>query len=320
MNGAGGRPGIRRSRAEAGTYCRPPGRIMVTAVAVMAATTACLLAAACTGKPGRPAASPTAPGPPGPSQPGPAPGHGPAWLLTRGALSQLVRDPAARARVDGARIYEILRPGQRPLAGVAADPVVTFSSAAGLTGAVRRGDVPAGSYGVLYDPEAWPYTPPDEQRDPVAAAARAAQGAHARGLRLLVSPAVNLATVLAPGSRKPRWQRFLNLRLAARMAAVADIVDIQAQSLERDTASYTAFVRAAAAQARSAKPGVTVLAGLSTNPPGEPVTSQHLADVIQATRALVDGYWLNIPAPGPRCPTCNPSRPEIGRQVLRQAG
>ena len=54
------------------------------------------------------------------------------------------------------------------------------------------------------------------------------------------------------------------------------MVELQAQSLERDTATYRSFVTAAAAQASAAQPGVTLLAGLSTNPPGAPVTTEHL--------------------------------------------
>ncbi len=59
--------------------------------------------------------------------------------------------------------------------------MVTYSSAATLIEAVRSGQVPSDAYGVLYDPEAWAFTPPDEQRDPVAAASQAAQAAHSRG-------------------------------------------------------------------------------------------------------------------------------------------
>ena len=91
----------------------------------------------------------------------------------------------------------------------------------------------------------------------------------------------------------------------------------QAQSLERSTSTYAAFVRDAAAQARAANPRVTILAGLSTNPPGAEVTSQQLTDAIHATRGTVEGYWLNIPGRGPRCPTCNPPRPDVGRAALR---
>ena len=60
-----------------------------------------------------------------------------------------------------------------------------------------------------------------------------------------------------------------------------------------------------------------MLAGLSTNPPGAPVDSQHLTSAIQATRSMVDGYWLNIPGRGARCPNCNAPRPNIAIQTLQ---
>ena len=254
---------------------------------------------------------------PGTSSAVQAPPNGPAWLLTRSALSQLLADPAARDELRSSRVYEILQPGQRALAGVAAEPVVTFASAAALEDAVIRGQLRGGIYGVLYDPEAWSFTPVAEQRDPVRAAVRAAAVAHAHGLRLIVAPALNLTTVLDPAGQQPRWQEFLSLHLAGRLARAADVVEVQAQSLERDTVVYASFVRTATSQATAANPGIAMLAGLSTNPPGAPVDGQHLAAAIQATRSAVAGYWLNIPSPGARCPTCHAARPDIAIQVLR---
>jgi hypothetical protein len=232
-------------------------------------------------------------------------------------LSQLAADPAVRAKLQGALVYEILQPGQQPLAGITAKPVMTFASATALEDAVTGGRLPAGTYGVLYDPEVWSFTPVAEQRDPVQAATRAAAVAHAHGLRLIVTPALNLTTVLAPGTQQPRWRAFLDLNLIARLAGVADIIELQAQSLERDTVAYTAFIRAATSQASTANPRIIVLAGLSTNPPGAPVDSQQLTAAVQATQSMVDGYWLNIPGPGPRCPTCNNPRPDIAVQTLQ---
>ena len=274
------------------------------------------LLAACTGGPA--AGHPPASGTPAATSPAPVP-RSPAWLVTRAALSQLIADSTVKELLSGARLYELLQPGQRPLPGIAADLVVVFPSAVALQRAVTGGQVPAGAYGVLYDPEAWSYTPAAEQRDPVAAAERAAAVAHAHGLRFFVAPALNLTTVLAPGGSS-RWQSFLRLGLIGRLARVADVVELQAQSLERDTATYRSFVSAAAAQASAAQPGVTVLAGLSTNPPGAPVTTEFLLSAIAATRSLVDGYWLNVPGQGPRCPTCNAPRPDIAAQTLQRLG
>jgi hypothetical protein len=233
-------------------------------------------------------------------------------------LSQLLADAVVRGKLRRSRIYEVLQPGQQALVGVAAEPVVSFASAAALENAVSGGRLGPGIYGVLYDPEAWPFTPAAEQRDPVRAAAQAAAVAHAHGLRLIVTPGLNLTTVLDPGSRGPRWRQFLALNLAGQLARHADVIELQAQSLERDNGLYATFVRTATSQAGAANPRISVLAGLSANPPGAPVDSQNLTEAIDATRSTVAGYWLNIPGQGPRCPTCNPARPDIAIQTVRE--
>jgi len=295
-----------------------PGRrtAVAAALAAVAAVAACSGAPAST-SPG-PEASTVSPAPSASSPAAQAPPAGPAWLLTRSALAQLLTDPVVRDELHGARIYEILQPGQPALAGVTAEPVVTFASAAALENAIRHGRLEPGTYGVLYDPEAWSFTPVAEQRDPVDAAARAAAVAHTHRLRLIVAPALNLTTVMDPAGGTPRWRRFLALNLAGHMARVADVIELQAQSLERDTAAYAAFVRAATSQATAAHPGISVLAGLSTNPPGAPVDSRRLAAAVNATRSAVAGYWFNIPGPGPRCPACRPARPDIAIGTLRR--
>ena len=241
----------------------------------------------------------------------------PIWLLTRSALALLAADPAVRAGFGRSQVYEILPPGQRPVPGVDATPVVTFTAVAALGDALAGHRLPAGTRAVLYDPEAWSFTSAAEQRDPARAAALAAALAHAHGLKIIVAPALNLTTVLAPGSSAPRWRQFLDLRLAAKIGEVADFLDLQAQSLERSPASYANFVRQAAAQARAANPHVIVLAGLSTNPPGAVVDSQQLTAAIRASWPAVEGYWLNVPGRGPRCPTCYLFRPDVAIGALR---
>jgi hypothetical protein len=237
-------------------------------------------------------------------------------MLTRSALAQMLSNSGVRTGLEHTRVYELLQPGQKPLSGVDATPVVTYPSVPELRSALEDNSLPAGTGAVLYDPEAWSYTPAAEQRNPVQAAAQAAELAHAHGLKIIIAPALNLTTVLEPGSSAPRSQTFLDLNLAGAMAKIADTIELQAQSLERDPEAYATFVHAAAAQARARNPNVTVLAGLSTNPPGAAVNSQQLTDAIVASRSDVDGYWLNIPGQGPRCPTCNAPRPDLGIAVL----
>jgi hypothetical protein len=245
-----------------------------------------------------------------------SPASGLSWMLTRAALAQMITQPAVRAGLARSRVYQILQLGQRPLAVAGAVPVVTFSAVGGLHQAITGQRLPIGTRAVLYDPEAWSFTPHAEQVAPARAAQSALSLARAHGLRLIVAPALNLSTV-RPGLSGPRWRQFLELDLAGQLAKVSDVIELQAQSLERSPRTYRAFVRAAAAQARQANPAVQVLAGLSTNPPGAMVTSRQLIAAIRATEGLVDGYWLNVPGRGPRCPTCDAPQPDNGRQVLR---
>jgi hypothetical protein len=248
------------------------------------------------------------------------PGHDhPAWLLSRSVLAQLVLDPDAVSELNGKLVYELLQPGEPPLPGVVAEPVVTYTSAAALESAVNAGKVPAGTVGVLYDPEAWVFTPVAEQKNPVRAATAAAAAAHAHGLQFIVTPAIDLASVLDPNGAGPEWRQFLDLDLVGRLAKVADVVELQAQSLEQNAKVYTAFVQAAVAQATAARSGIDLLAGLSTNPPGVAVDAQELAADVQATRSVMDGYWLNVPGPGVQCPTCNAPQPAMAVQVLAVA-
>ncbi len=281
-------------------------------VAGLATAVTCVLAG-CSASPGAGSPAPSASGTPAPVSTGP--GERSTWMLTRGALTQVLSDSSVAARLASARVYEILTPGEPPLASAGAEPVVTFSAVSALRQAVDGGQLPAGTRAVLYDPEVWPYTPVAEQRDPVRAAQQAAAVTRAHHLTLIVAPALDLATV-QPRSGGPLWRQYLRLDLVGGIARVAGVVEVQAQSLERDPQAYRAFVRAAAAQARAANPHVSVLAGLSTNPPGPVVSSAQLAAAIRASSAAVSGYWLNIPGQGPRCPACNAPRPDLAREML----
>ena len=304
-----------------------PARLMAAAArevcgaAVLTAVT-CALASCSASVPPRGHASAPGPAPSGAFTPAAftpaalAPGGRPAWMLTRAALAQVAPEPAVLAGLRRSRVLEILQTGQKPLAMAGAQSVVTFSSVTEMDQAVSGGQLPAGTRALLYDPEAWAFTPRAEQLNPAEAARRAEDIAHAHGLALIVAPALNLAAVRPDPAGGPRWRQFLRLGLAGAIAKVSDVIDLQAQSLERSTSTYATFVRDAAAQARAANPRVAILAGLSTNPPGAEVTSQQLTAAVHATRGIVDGYWLNIPGRGSRCPTCNPPRPDVGRAAL----
>ena len=124
---------------------------------------------------------------------------------------------------------------------------------------------------------------------------------------------MNLAP-LHPGCG--RYEDYLRAHIARDAARYADVFDIQAQGSIRSTAFFAQFVSEAAAQAKQANPKVTVLAGLSTNPGGQRVTAQHVLRAIKATQSYVDGYWMNVPRPGPYAPNCTAFRPDVAIDAL----
>lgn len=166
--------------------------------------------------------------------------------------------------------------------------------------------------GVVLDLERWRFTPPEQQRHPVQSYAQAARFAHEAGKWIMATPALDLFR------QSPLAERYLQSRIAERIAPYVDAYDIQAQGLERYPVRYAQFVRKVAGQLRRANPHVVILAGLSTNPSGTPVTLKALEADYRATRSVVDGYWLNIPAPGTYCPRCQPARPELAARFLAQ--
>jgi hypothetical protein len=240
------------------------------------------------------------------------------WLLNSPALAMLTGNPAAARALNTPRTLAVVRKGLDAVPpGWPATRVSSFASYRKLHQALKHGTLPSGIGAVLYDPEHWAFTPADEQRDPGHFAALAAADAHAHGLRLVATPATNLVQARAPGTAHP-YPAFLDMGILTAVAQHADVIDIQAQGSVSTTSKYADFVNRAAAQARAANPAVIVIAGISTNPAGAPVTLDELRAAVEATRATVDGYWLNIPMRGKYCPRCNPARPDLAIALLAE--
>ncbi len=238
------------------------------------------------------------------------------WIFAGRALAQVTTDPAVRQLLSQGRVFEILQPGQRPLAGLEVVPTAKFASYRAMAAALTDGSIDPWVKAVLYDNEAWSATPTDEQQAPGSFMAQAAALARRHHLTFLASPALDLTTVLQPGGTA-RDQAYLRMGLARQAGRVADVVDVQAQSTERDPRTYASLVGQAAGQARQANPAVVVVAGLSTNPAGPPVSSEDLLAAVHATQSAVQGYWVNIPSPGPSCPGCANPRPDLAVGLLR---
>lgn len=245
------------------------------------------------------------------------------WIINGPALQTFTTDPSAVRFFAGTRPFVIEgkhEDGVTPPAAWNAIRVQVYPSYASMARAFADNTVPAGVGAVLYDNEAWQFTPADEQKNFAQYNQKAAALVHSHGLLFISTPAVDLVRVLAPGTRGRRYQQFLQLNIPADAARYADVVDIQAQGSEMATSKFAGFVRAAANQARSANPKVLVFAGISTNPSGHHVDSDEILRAINATRGAVDGYWFNVPQPSAYCPDCNDFRPDMAIDVLKRLG
>lgn len=218
--------------------------------------------------------------------------------------------------------YLILHPregkfdAQLPLA----TKVDRFTSFSDMQQAFSTNAIPAGVGAVMYDNEAWSFTPANEKASPVQFATQAEALVHAHGLKFIFAPATNLATLgLARAASSDKYQRFIDAGLPAGSAKVSDIYDIQSQQAEA-TPEFQTFVLAAVAQARAANPHATVLIGIGPNPSGRAVTAQDILDAYQATHSLVDGYWLNMPAGTAQCPQCGAAEPQVAVSFLQMLG
>jgi len=243
------------------------------------------------------------------------------WLFNGPGVAAIAADAEASRLLDNARPF--VMKGQYvtaiPPAWKAAI-FASFSKFGAIRNALESGKLDPDVSGIMYDYERWQFTPADEQRNPAGYIKQAADLVHAQGLQFLTAPAVNLVAAIAPDDRGPRYDAFVRLGIAADAARYADVVDIQAQGSERNSAFYANFVRQAAAQAREANPKVLVLAGISTQPSGQQVTADDVLRAIAVTRDSVDGYWFNIPRPSEYCPRCRDFRPDIAIEVLRRLG
>jgi len=244
----------------------------------------------------------------------------PRWMIATSAVqhfNQVGGDGAIFFNGAGNFIMNGSKGAEGFPAGYQAAPTAGFRSYADLKKALDAGKLPAEVKAVLYDPESWEFTPPEEQHDIERFSKLAAEAAHSRGLTFIVTPAVDLTRVLSPQATSGRYDEFLRLGIPRAAARYADIYEIQAQGSLGDLALYVRFVKEAAEQARSVNPKVIVFAGLSTNPNGRHVTPKDLYDAVLATRNDVAGYWLNIPGGGAACPKCGEPQPQVAVELLK---
>ena len=221
------------------------------------------------------------------------------WYVAASALEKL-DDPGLAEKVfDHSQDYVVVNhEGSGIPEGWKVKPVESFTSESAIASALDHGLIAKDVAGIGFDDESWPLTPASERADPSAAVEAASHVVRSHGLAYLQLGNLPVNSSKVGGAR------------------YASVVDIQAQGKERNSAKYAAYVESMAAQARRLNPRVTVLAGISTNPSGPPVSATELFDAVRATSKAVDGYWFNLPSPGRACPRCNPANIEVAKQFL----
>jgi hypothetical protein len=259
-----------------------------------------------------------------PPPPSAAPG-GPTWLINNGAYASIQKLGSQAADLasqyfNNTKTYFIVS-GSTKLSTIPAQsrPTLTFTSYSDLQNAFLAGNIPSYIDAIIYDSENWSFTPVVEQQNPALYYQKAAELIHQHNLRFIATPAINLIQAIEPGYEDPKgkYQKFIDLGIAGAVAQYADIYEIQVQGSETDLSLSANFVSQASAQAKAANPNVTVLAGLSTNPMGQSVTSDQLFQLVHATLGTVQGYWLNIPGQSPYCPSCGTPQPQVAQGLLQ---
>jgi len=226
------------------------------------------------------------------------------WLLAESHFDQVVSVPAVRALFDRGVVYEPITPRQHPSTLVPVIPTADFHSEQLLAAAVDGNELAPGVRAVIYDNERFANTPRIEQQ----------HIRHYTDLAALVAAKHGLASIcdfiqpdrLPPGARTP-----------ANEVPPCSVVGLNTvQQSERSPSRYRAVVAREVAIIREVNPTVPIIAGLSSNPRGTPVSASELTADMRATAGLVNGFWLNVPAPGVGCPQCRAPDPALMATAL----
>lgn len=172
--------------------------------------------------------------------------------------------------------------------------------------------------GVMLDIEKWPYTPVSEQQNPEKTYAKLYRTLQYEpsGHWIVAAPAFNIVKSVEPNFTGAVYPEFIRLHLASKIAPYAGAYIIQAQGAERNPAEYAHLVKAVVHQIQLASPSTVILAGLSMNPPGKPISESVLMQDVQGVHAYVSGFWLSVPSPGKACPKCGVADPEKAVQLI----
>jgi hypothetical protein len=230
----------------------------------------------------------------------------PIWILAAPHFAAVTRSAVVRRLFARGTVLEPVGPRERPSRRLPVLPTAVFHNERLFA---RTVDALAsrGIRAVLYDNERFATTPPREQQDPRLYDTRFAALARRRGL-LSVCDLI-LPDRLPPGERTPR----------AEVPPCAVVGLNTVQQSERDPRRYIQRVRRLVAIVRRLRPHVPIVAGISSNPRGPRVSPRTLARDMRLASPYVQGFWLNVPAPGVGCPRCRRPRPAVLARALTLA-
>lgn len=226
------------------------------------------------------------------------------WLLAAAHFAQVVTVPAVRQLFDTGLVYEPISARQAPSTLVPVIPTMDFHSEALLAATVTARTFPRDIRAVIYDNERFPNTPRVEQERIVQYTAKAAAVATAHHLQ-------SICDFIQP-DRLPVAQRHPVNEVPA-----CSIIGLNTvQQSERNPTTYRRVVSQEVAVIRVVRPHALIIAGLSANPRGTSVTARELTMDMEAVAPMVNGFWLNVPAPGVGCPQCHQPDPQVMARAL----
>jgi len=230
------------------------------------------------------------------------------WILAASQFANVVGRPGVARIMAGGTVFEPVSPHQVPSRLVPVTPTLVVHSEVVGASLLATDQLSADIRAVLYDNERFATTPQAEQSDPGIFDSEVATLASRHGL-------LSICDLVEP-DRLPGGGRVP----AAQVPPCAVIGLNTVQQSERDPARYASLVAHDVAVVHAVNPARPVLAGLSANPAGGPVTASELASDIEATHDLVAGYWLNVPSPGIGCPRCAQPDPALMAAALEALG
>jgi hypothetical protein len=213
------------------------------------------------------------------------------WIMTASLLSRMCRlDATSTAWFFNSPNAFVKGPA---IPGLAASPLASYTSYAQFAHDLADGSFPAGVKWVMFGLESTTDSPTVEKQNPALYLKDFALLAHRHHLGVIEVPGQDLVEVPGAACQAQPGEKFYDAFLRCHIPAdarYADVFLVEAQGDQADVATYAALVTAAAEQVRALAPGISVMAGLSTDR-GD--SAAQIFACWKATRATVAGYWMN---------------------------